>query len=59
MYLHYFFQLYGQVLTTEIVLYNTGKVDMDFTALGVCRESQLAPGEVSVQPPSVQIMYGS
>ena len=41
------------MLTTEVVLYNTGKVDMDFTAIEVSRDPQLAPGEISVQPPSV------
>lgn len=48
-----YFQLYSQVLTSEVVLYNSGKVDMDFATLGVSDKLDLAPGEISVQPATV------
>lgn len=48
-----YFQLYSQVLTSELVLYNSGKVDMDFTTFGISNEVDLAPGGISVQPPTV------
>ena len=51
------FQLYSQVVTSELVLYNTGKVDMDFTALGVAKDNELRPGEISVQPAMVRILH--
>ena len=47
------FQLYSQVLTSELVLYNSGKVDMDFTTFGISNKVDLAPGGISVQPPTV------
>lgn len=49
---HVHSQLYDQVQTTEIVLYNGGKVDLDFCALGLMDTppDKLSPGEVSVSP---------
>lgn len=47
-----FLQLYDQVQSSEIVLYNTGKVGMEFCVMGATSSSNrdLAPGEVSVTP---------
>ena len=45
--------------TAELVLYNSGKVDLDFHALGVSGEGAellLSPGEVSVAPVSGRIL---
>ena len=46
-------QPYNQVLSSELVLCNTGKVDLDFTALGVSDKKDLSPGEVLVEPSKV------
>ena len=45
-------QLYDQVQSTEIVLYNRGKVDLEFCAMGLRDTSsdRLTPGEITVVP---------
>ena len=43
-------QLYDHVQSTEIVLYNSGKVDMDFCVMGVTDTKDLTPGQFSVTP---------
>ena len=35
------------------MLYNSGKVDMDFTTFGVSDKADLVPGGISVQPATV------
>ena len=49
-------QLYDQVLSADISLHNTGKVDLDFTAIAVSGEKDLKPGEISVQPDNVTLI---
>ena len=47
-------QHYGQVQSSTVVLYNSGKVDLEFCAMGVVTDSkQLAPGQVSISPAMV------
>ena len=46
-------QLYDQVLTTDIVVQNRGKVAMDFTVSGAARESNCTPGQIVVSPATV------
>ena len=41
------------MLSAEVTLHNKGKVDLDFTAIGVSEEKDLTPGEISVQPANV------
>ena len=55
--MHVSIQLYDQVQTTEITLYNGGKVDLDFCAMGVndTPPDKLSPGEISVSPLSGNI----
>ena len=45
-------QLYDQVQTVEVVLYNRGKVDLDFCAMGLMDTppDKLSLGEVTVSP---------
>ncbi len=45
-------QLYDQVQSAEIVLYNSGKVDMDFCVMGVSTSDikDMTPGQISVTP---------
>ena len=52
-------QLYDQVQSMEIVLYNSGKVDLEFCVMGVsnCDSKELAPGQISVSPLMVLCVY--
>jgi hydrocephalus-inducing protein len=45
-------QLYDQVQSTEIALYNRGKVELEFCAMGLrdTPSDKLGPGEISVIP---------
>ena len=51
-----FLQLYDQVQSVEVVLYNSGKVDLDFCALGVSDYTQLTPGHPTISPTMVCIV---
>ena len=46
-------QLYDHVQSVEVVLYNTGKVGLDFCALGVTDSQELAPGYPTISPTMV------
>lgn len=49
--------LYDQPHSTEIVLYNRGKVNFDFTTLNVMEDpSELPPGGIAVTPSSGRIL---
>ena len=46
-------QLYDHVQSVEVVLYNTGKVGLDFCALGGTDSQELAPGHPTISPTMV------
>ena len=49
-------QIYNQVYTDEVTITNTGKVSLDFCAMGVTDAIDLHPGQVSVTPTMVSIV---
>ena len=52
-------QIYNQVYTDEVTITNTGKVSLDYCAMGVTDAIDLHLGQVSVTPTMVSIMINN